>query len=74
MWNERYAAADYVYGTEPNTFLLEHAETLSGPVLSLCEGEGRNAVFPPPWAWKCSAWMVPRSASPRRRNSPPPAA
>lgn len=45
MWNERYAGDDYVYGTEPNTFLAEHAKLLTGPVLSLAEGEGRNAVF-----------------------------
>jgi len=45
MWNERYAGADYFYGTEPNTFLAEHAKLLTGPVLSLAEGEGRNAVF-----------------------------
>jgi SAM-dependent methyltransferase len=45
MWNERYAGDDYFYGTEPNTFLVEHAKLLTGPVLSLCEGEGRNAVF-----------------------------
>jgi hypothetical protein len=45
MWNERYAVDEYVYGTEPNTFLAEHASMLKGPVLSLAEGEGRNAVF-----------------------------
>ena len=45
MWNERYATNEYVYGTEPNSFLAEHAKLLTGPVLSLCEGEGRNAVF-----------------------------
>ena len=45
MWNERYAGDGYFYGTEPNTFLAEHAKALSGPVLSLAEGEGRNAVF-----------------------------
>lgn len=45
MWNERYAGDDYFYGTEPNTFLAEHAKLLTGPVLSLAEGEGRNAVF-----------------------------
>jgi SAM-dependent methyltransferase len=45
MWNERYAVDEYVYGREPNQFLAEHAGTLSGPVLSLAEGEGRNAVF-----------------------------
>lgn len=45
MWNERYSTDEYVYGTEPNTFLAQHAELLVGPVLSLAEGEGRNAVF-----------------------------
>lgn len=45
MWNERYAVDEYVYGTEPNTFLVEHASLLKGPVLSLAEGEGRNGVF-----------------------------
>lgn len=44
-WNQRYAVDEYIYGTEPNAFLAEHAGKLSGPVLSLAEGEGRNAVF-----------------------------
>ncbi len=45
MWNERYAVDEYIYGTEPNAFLAEHAAMLRGPVLSLAEGEGRNGVF-----------------------------
>jgi SAM-dependent methyltransferase len=45
MWNERYSATEYVYGTEPNSFLAEHAHLLRGPVLSLAEGEGRNGAF-----------------------------
>jgi hypothetical protein len=45
MWNQRYAVEEYIYGTEPNSFLAAHAKTLAGPVLSLAEGEGRNAVF-----------------------------
>ena len=45
FWNERYANGEYLYGTEPNSFLAEHCSLLSGPVLSLSEGEGRNAVF-----------------------------
>lgn len=45
MWNERYSSGDFVYGTEPNSFLVEHAELLVSPVLSLGEGEGRNAVY-----------------------------
>ena len=45
MWNERYAVGEYVYGTDPNLFLKENAHRLKSPVLSLAEGEGRNAVY-----------------------------
>ncbi len=45
MWNERYASNEFAYGTEPNSFLVENASLLTSPVLSLAEGEGRNAVF-----------------------------
>jgi SAM-dependent methyltransferase len=45
FWNKRYAGEHFVYGTEPNSFLAEHCDLLTGPVLSLSEGEGRNAVF-----------------------------
>ena len=45
MWNERYTSDDFAYGTEPNSFLASNAKVLIGPVLSLAEGEGRNAVF-----------------------------
>lgn len=45
FWNERYATTEYLYGTEANTFLVENAHLLRGPVLSLSEGEGRNAAF-----------------------------
>ncbi len=45
MWNEVYSGDDYYYGTSPNDFLAEHIGKLSGRVLSLAEGEGRNAVF-----------------------------
>ncbi|MEO0534795.1 MAG: class I SAM-dependent methyltransferase [Cyanobacteria bacterium P01_A01_bin.123] len=45
FWNNRYDDSGYLYGTAPNSFLAQHADILSGPVLSLSEGEGRNAVF-----------------------------
>ena len=47
MWDERYTSDDFVYGAEPNSFLASNAKILTGPVLSLAEGEGRNAVFLP---------------------------
>jgi cyclopropane fatty-acyl-phospholipid synthase-like methyltransferase len=45
FWNQRYANSACLYGTEPNSFLAEHCGLVKGPVLSLSEGEGRNAVF-----------------------------
>ncbi len=45
-WDERYDGADYVYGIEPNDFLLSQVGQLPpGRILCLAEGEGRNAVF-----------------------------
>jgi SAM-dependent methyltransferase len=46
MWDERYSAEEYVYGTNPNNFLEANVSSIpKGKVLSLAEGEGRNAVF-----------------------------
>lgn len=45
FWDERYTTDEYLYGTEANSFLAKNADLLRGPVLSLSEGEGRNAVF-----------------------------
>ncbi|NQV72317.1 class I SAM-dependent methyltransferase, partial [bacterium] len=45
MWDDRYAADEYVYGTEPNEFLASMTAKLKlGRALCLAEGEGRNAV------------------------------
>ena len=46
MWDERYSIKEYAYGTKPNEFLEEMITHIpKGDVLSLAEGEGRNAVF-----------------------------
>ncbi len=46
MWNERFSAPGYAYGTEPNDFLAAVATRIpAGRVLSLADGEGRNGVF-----------------------------
>ena len=46
MWNDRYNTDDYAYGKTPNAFLAERFAAIPrGRVLSLAEGEGRNAVF-----------------------------
>jgi SAM-dependent methyltransferase len=45
-WDERYSAPGFAYGTEPNDFLASVADRIPpGPVLTIGEGEGRNAVF-----------------------------
>ncbi len=47
FWDQRYGAPDYVYGTEPNAFLVEHLPALrpGARVLCLADGEGRNGVW-----------------------------
>ena len=46
MWDQRYATDQYVYGTEANEFLQQHAARLPmGKVLCLADGEGRNSVY-----------------------------
>lgn len=47
FWNTRFAVCDYIYGDAPNDFLREQAPrlALASRVLSLGEGEGRNALF-----------------------------
>ena len=46
MWDARFAEPGFAYGTEPNDFLRDIASRFpAGPILSLAEGEGRNAAF-----------------------------
>jgi len=46
-WEQRYAAPDYVFGTEPNAFLKSQAGLLpkKGRALAVADGEGRNGVW-----------------------------
>lgn len=45
-WDDRYSEPGFAYGTAPNEFLAAVVDTLpQGKILSLAEGEGRNAVF-----------------------------
>ena len=57
LWNERYSAAEYVYGTNPNMFLAGELDKLKpGNILFPAEGEGRNAVFAALRGWNVSAF------------------
>ena len=45
LWDERYSAVEWAFGTEPNDFLRDHTGELpSGRVLCVGDGEGRNGV------------------------------
>jgi SAM-dependent methyltransferase len=45
-WDERYSEPGFAYGTAPNEFLALVAYRIpGGKILSLAEGEGRNAVY-----------------------------
>ena len=47
MWDHRFAGTSYHYGTEPAEFLRRHGGLIppGSRVLSVAEGEGRNAVY-----------------------------
>lgn len=47
FWDQRFAGADYKYGTEPNVFLAGQAHRLcpGARVLVPGDGEGRNGVW-----------------------------
>lgn len=56
-WHERFSAEEYVYGKEPNEFLVEAAQNLpKGKVLCIAEGEGRNAVYLASLGFEVTAW------------------
>ena len=46
-WNRRFSEAGYLFGTEPNTWLRDHAHVWEAGqrVLCIADGEGRNSVW-----------------------------
>lgn len=47
MWDERYAGDEYLFGTEPNAFLVSQQHLLKPGMscLAVADGEGRNGVW-----------------------------
>jgi SAM-dependent methyltransferase len=47
QWNARYASEEYVFGREPNAFLVREVNRLprAARVLCVADGEGRNSVW-----------------------------
>jgi len=46
-WDKKYTTNEYLFGTEGNTFIQEHASIFpqSASIAAYAEGEGRNAVY-----------------------------
>lgn len=46
-WNQRFSGDDYLFGTEPNRFLVSQADLLKAGdrALAVADGEGRNGVW-----------------------------
>lgn len=46
-WDSRFSTDDYIFGTEPNAWLAQHAQLLQPGmrVLAVADGEGRNSVW-----------------------------
>lgn len=47
FWNERYAVDGYLFGTQPNAFLLSQQALLKPGMycLAVADGEGRNGIW-----------------------------
>ena len=59
FWNQRYAAEEFAYGTDPNLFFKEQLEKIKkGKILLPAEGEGRNAVFAASLDWDVTAFDI----------------
>lgn len=58
-WNKRFASTKYVYGKEPNEFIVQAAAKLPEKplnILCIAEGEGRNAVFLARHGHRVTSW------------------
>lgn len=48
FWNERFDQEEFIFGKEPNEYLVQQAKTFLKPanqVLCIADGEGRNGVW-----------------------------
>jgi 2-polyprenyl-3-methyl-5-hydroxy-6-metoxy-1,4-benzoquinol methylase len=59
-WNRRFGADGFLFGTEPNSWLRDHASAFpaGGRVLCVADGEGRNSVWLARQGWQVDAFDV----------------
>lgn len=69
MWDERFSSLEYIYGTEPNDFLVSVVSKIpQGKVLCLADGEGRNGTYLASLGCKVELSMVRVWGLPKRKN------
>ena len=69
MWHERFSAEEYVYGKEPNGFVVDATELMpKGKVLCIAEGEGRNSVYLASLGFDVTAWDFAQSGLEKTRQ------
>ena len=69
MWHERFSTEEYVYGKEPNGFVVEAAGLMpKGKVLCIAEGEGRNSVYLASLGFDVTAWDFAQSGLEKTRQ------
>lgn len=57
LWEDRYGAPEYAYGTAPNAFFQQYIDDKKpGSILFPGEGEGRNAVYAAQLGWNVTAF------------------
>lgn len=57
MWDARFGAPEWAYGTEPNVYFRDKLSPLiPGKILLPAEGEGRNAAFAASRGWVVEAF------------------
>ncbi len=63
VWDERFRREGFLFGEEPNQYLVSQASKLTkGRALLIADGEGRNSG----WCWHCDVlvcWHVKASSS-----------
>lgn len=59
-WNRRFGTDGFLFGTEPNAWLREHAAAIpaGGRVLCVADGEGRNSVWLAGQGWQVDAFDI----------------
>lgn len=69
-WNQRFAAPGFLFGSEPNGWLREHASVWSpgDRVLCVADGEGRNSVWLAEQGLKVNAFDIAEIGVTKARN------